>query len=301
MKFQIPEQEYMYCGHNACPGCGMPILMRYVTKELGKRSIIVVIAGCVGGILGRFPYATLQIPHLAMAFAGGAAAATGIRAGLDIKGIKDVTVFTWAGDGGTFDIGLQGISGAAERNDDMLYICYDNEGYMNTGVQRSSATPWGSWTTTTPSYRFKYTPKKNIMEILAAHRIPYAATVSMAYIDDLLEKIKKAKNIKGFRFIHAYSSCPTGWRMPSEMSIEVARLAVETRIFPLYEIEDGLTYHITVWPKRKPVKQYLKLQGRFHHLTPEEMDFIQNNVDFNWQILEKKCNGNNFPEALEKG
>jgi pyruvate/2-oxoacid:ferredoxin oxidoreductase beta subunit len=289
MKFRISEEEYMYSGHNACPGCGMPILMRFVTKELGKRSIIVVIAGCVGGILGRFPYATLQIPHLAMAFAGGAAAATGIRAGLDIKGVKDVTVFTWAGDGGTFDIGLQGVSGAAERNDDILYVCYDNEGYMNTGVQRSSATPWGSWTTTTPSYRFKNVPKKNIMEILAAHRIPYAATVSIAYIGDLVEKIRKAKNVKGFRFIHAYSPCPTGWRMSPDMSIEVARLAVDTKVFPLYEIEGGLSYSMTAVPKGKPVKEYLKLQGRFGHLTDEEIGFIQADVDLNWKLLEEKC------------
>lgn len=289
MKFEIPEDEYMSYGHNACPGCGMPVLMRYVTKVLGKRSIIVVIAGCVGGILGRFPYATLKIPHLAMAFAAGASAATGIRAGLDRKGVKDVTVFTWAGDGGTFDIGLQGLSGAAERNDDILYICYDNEAYMNTGVQRSSATPWGSWTTTTPSYSFKNTPKKNIMEIMAAHRIPYAATVSIAHIDDLLAKVRRAKEAKGFRFVHAYSPCPTGWRMAPENSIHAARLAVDTKVFPLYEIENGLLHRITVIPKGKPVKQYLSLQGRFQHLTDEQIDSIQANVDFNWKILENKC------------
>jgi pyruvate/2-oxoacid:ferredoxin oxidoreductase beta subunit len=289
MRFEIPENEYMYQGHNSCPGCGMPILMRHVTKILGERSIIVVVAGCVGGILGRFPYATLKIPHLAMAFAGGAAAAAGIRAGLDRKGIKDVTVFTWAGDGGTFDIGLQGLSGSAERNDDVLYICYDNEAYMNTGVQRSSATPWGSWTTTTPSGGFKDVRKKNIMEIMAAHRIPYAATVSIAYVEDLVKKIKTAKELRGFRFIHAYSSCPTGWKMLPENSIHVARLAVETRTFPLYEVQDGLIYRMTVTPKRKPVTDYLGLQGRFQHLNLAQMDAIQAEVDQNWQILQDKC------------
>jgi pyruvate/2-oxoacid:ferredoxin oxidoreductase beta subunit len=289
MKFEILESEFMYQGNNGCPGCGMPVLLRHVTKVLGERSIIVVVAGCVGGVLGRFPYATLKIPQLAMAFAGGAAAAAGIRTGLDKKGIKDVTVLTWAGDGGTFDIGLQGVSGSAERNDDVLYVCYDNEAYMNTGVQRSSATPWGSWTTTTPSENFKDVRKKNIMEIMAAHRIPYAATVSMAYIDDLVDKIKKAKETKGFRFIHAYSSCPTGWKMLPENSIRAARLAVETGTFPLYEVQNGLIHRITVYPKKKPVSDYLSLQGRFQHLNSDQIDAVQAEVDQNWQILQNKC------------
>jgi pyruvate/2-oxoacid:ferredoxin oxidoreductase beta subunit len=194
----------------------------------------------------------------------------------------------WAGDGGTFDIGLQSLSGSAERNDDIIYVCYDNEAYMNTGIQRSSATPFLSWTTTTPNPVFKDTPKKDIMEIMAAHRVPYAATASPAYPEDFLKKMRKAKETKGLRFIHILSSCPPGWKFPSELSVRISRLAVETKIFPLFEIENGRKYTLTVVPKGLPVGGYLKLQGRFGHLSGEQLAAIQENVDEEWSVLMEK-------------
>jgi pyruvate/2-oxoacid:ferredoxin oxidoreductase beta subunit len=197
----------------------------------------------------------------------------------------------WAGDGGTFDIGLQALSGSAERNDDIIYVCYDNEAYMNTGIQRSSATPFLSWTTTTPNPVFKDTPKKDIMEIMAAHRIPYAATATPSFPEDFLEKMRKAKQVKGLRFIHILSSCPPGWKFPSELSVKISRLAVETKVFPLYEIENGRKYTLTVEPKGLPVGEYLKLQGRFGHLTEKMIQAIQANVDEEWSILREKVRG----------
>jgi pyruvate/2-oxoacid:ferredoxin oxidoreductase beta subunit len=211
-----------------------------------------------------------------------------VKKGLVARGIEDVQVMAWAGDGGTFDIGLQSLSGAAERNDDIIYVCYDNEAYMNTGIQRSSATPFLSWTTTTPSPALKDTPKKDIMEIMAAHRIPYAATASPAYPEDFLNKMRKVKNIRGLRFIHILSSCPPGWKFPSENSLKISRLAVETKIFPLYEIENGRRYTLTHEPKGLPVQEYLKMQGRFGHLAPEQIKTIQGNVDEEWSILKAK-------------
>jgi pyruvate/2-oxoacid:ferredoxin oxidoreductase beta subunit len=206
-----------------------------------------------------------------------------------MKGDSTTTVLAWAGDGGTFDIGLQALSGAAERNDDFIYICYDNEAYMNTGNQRSSATPFLTWTTTTPVRQAKEEAKKNIMEIMAAHRIPYAATASVAYPEDFFQKMKKAKEIRGLKFIHILASCPTGWRLPSQLSIKAARLAALTRIFPLYEIENGEKYTINLKQEPRPVQEYLKLQGRFSHLTDSEIEVIQENVGRAWERLMKKA------------
>jgi pyruvate/2-oxoacid:ferredoxin oxidoreductase beta subunit len=199
-------------------------------------------------------------------------------------------VLAWAGDGGTFDIGLQALSGAAERNDDFIYVCYDNEAYMNTGIQRSSATPSLTWTTTTPAHQTKDEAKKNIMEIMAAHRVPYAATASVAYPEDFFQKMKKAKATKGLKFIHILATCPTGWRLPTQLSIKAARLAVLTRIFPLYEIENGERYTLNLKPEFLPVQEYLGLQGRFSHLTDQEKEGIQGNVERMWERLLKKEN-----------
>jgi pyruvate/2-oxoacid:ferredoxin oxidoreductase beta subunit len=197
-------------------------------------------------------------------------------------------VAVWAGDGGTFDIGLQALSGAAERNEDFIYICNDNEGYMNTGTQRSSATPMFAWTTTTPVMKPKENPKKDIMAIMADHHIPYAATATIAYPEDLLRKMEKAKNIRGTRFIHLLSPCSPGWRMPSELTVKISRLAVRSRVFPLYEIEDGISYTVQEESRVVPVREYLKLQGRFSHLTDSEIEVIQRNVERNWERLIKK-------------
>ena len=200
-------------------------------------------------------------------------------------GDTETTVTAWAGDGGTFDIGFQALSGAVERNENFLYVCYDNEAYMNTGIQRSSSTPYGAWTMTTPGRDWKKMRKKNIVEILAAHRIPYVATASIAFPDDLIRKAQKAKEIKGSRFLHIYASCPTGWRIPSEMSIKIARMAVQTNIFPLYEVEDGTRYTLNYKPREYLVREYFRMQGRFRHLTDPDLDQIQKMVDEDWQRL----------------
>jgi len=289
MKRVLPDEEYMISGHLACSGCGATLAMRYTLKAIGERVIIVLPASCWSMIAGVFPYSSLRVPVYHVAFETAASTATGVKAGLEMKGDRTTTVLAWAGDGGTFDIGLQALSGAAERNEDFIYVCYDNEAYMNTGIQRSSATPLLTWTTTTPFQQTKAEAKKDIMEIMAAHRIPYAATASIAFPEDLFHKMKKAKEIKGFRFVHILSSCPTGWRVPSQLSIKVSRLAVLTRIFPLYEIENGERYFINLKPEFRSVKEYLELQGRFSHLTEEEMEVIQMNVEKNWQRLLKKA------------
>ena len=289
MRFQIPEQELMGSGHVACPGCGAAQAMRYVLKALGEKTIVVLPACCWSIIAGPFPYSSLGVPLYHTAFETAGAAASGIKAGLEIQGDTETTVLAWAGDGGTFDIGIQALSGAAERNDDIIYVCYDNEAYMNTGIQRSSATPWGAWTTTTPVRHFKSRPKKDIMMVMAAHKIPYAATATVAYPDDLVAKVQKAKAIHGTRFLHVFSPCPPGWKIPSEIAIRLARLAIETKIFPLYEIEDGENYTMTRKPNGTPVIEYLKLQGRFKHLTKSQMEAIQHDVDREWENLLNKA------------
>jgi 2-oxoisovalerate ferredoxin oxidoreductase beta subunit len=236
---------------------------------------------------GNFPNTCFRIPHVNTAFEVTGASVSGIRAALDAKGVKDVNVIGWAGDGGTADIGIQALSGMVERGTRAIYIMYDNEAYMNTGIQRSGSTPWGAWTTTTPignSHGFKHEFKKDIMAIMQAHKIPYAATVSPAFPEDFIKKVEKAKKIKGFRFIHALSPCPPGWRTTPQLSVEIARLAVDARVFPLYEVEDGKV-HITRKGRGLPVVDYLKVQGRFQHLTEEEITAIQKIVDDNWIML----------------
>jgi pyruvate/2-oxoacid:ferredoxin oxidoreductase beta subunit len=291
MRYELPQEEFLYSGHIGCPGCGASLAIRYALQALGKKTMVVIPACCWATVAGFFPSTSLKVPILHTVFATAAVTAAGVKKGLVARGIEDVQVMAWAGDGGTFDIGLQSLSGAAERNDDIIYVCYDNEAYMNTGIQRSSATPFLSWTTTTPSPALKETPKKDIMEIMAAHRIPYAATASPAYPEDFLNKMRKAKGIRGLRFIHILSSCPPGWKFPSENSLKISRLAVETKIFPLYEIENGRRYTLTHEPKGLPVQEYLKMQGRFGHLAPEQIKTIQENVDEEWSILKAKVGG----------
>ncbi len=282
------RRELMSPGHVACAGCGATLSMRYVLKALGEQTVLVLPACCWSIINGPFPYTTVKVPMIHTAFETGASTASGVKAGLEMRGDKETTVAAWVGDGGTFDIGIQALSGAAERDDDIIYFCYDNEAYTNTGIQRSSATPWGAWTMTTPGNHPKGQPKKNMMEILAAHRIPYAATCSVAFPEDMMDKIKKARSIRGTRFIHIYSPCPTGWKAPSAQAIKIARLAVHTKVFPIYEIEGGLRYRINVQPKNIPVQEYLSIQGRFAHLTEAERRNIQETVDREWERLVQK-------------
>jgi pyruvate/2-oxoacid:ferredoxin oxidoreductase beta subunit len=289
MDAERAEREYMHSGHVGCPGCGATIAMRFFLKALGEKTVMVLPACCWSVIAGPYPQSTLSIPVIHAAFETGGATASGVRAALDMQGDTETTVVTWAGDGGTFDIGFQSLSGAVERNENFLYVCYDNEAYMNTGIQRSSSTPYGAWTTTTPGREWKKMRKKNIVEALVAHRIPYAATANIAFPEDLLRKAEKARDIHGSRFLHIYASCPTGWRIPSEMSVKIARMAVQTNIFPLYEVEDGLRYTINYKPRGYLVREYFRLQGRFQHLTDRDLDEIQKMVNDDWEMLLKKA------------
>jgi pyruvate/2-oxoacid:ferredoxin oxidoreductase beta subunit len=282
---QLPERELLGAGHTACAGCGAAIAMRLALKGLGERSIFTIPACCWAVCDGYFPHSAIGVPLYHTAFETTAAVATGIRAGLAMQGDDETVVVGWAGDGGTFDIGLQALSAAAERNEDILYVCYDNEAYMNTGVQRSSATPEGTWTTTTPSSRPKARPKKRIAEILATHEIPYVATAAISHPEDWVEKVRRAVGIRGFRFLHVLSPCPTGWRADPSQTVHLARLAVRCRIFPLYEIFDGERYRISEEPEPIPVSEYVEAQGRFGHLGDDEVETMQERVDRGWKRL----------------
>jgi pyruvate/2-oxoacid:ferredoxin oxidoreductase beta subunit len=282
---QVPRQELLDSGHLACPGCGASLAMRMVLKELGDQTIVVLPACCWSIIAGPYPQSSLHVPLYHTAFETAGAVASGIRAALDVRGDTETTVMAWAGDGGTFDIGLQSLSGAAERNEDFLYVCYDNEAYMNTGIQRSSATPWGAWTTTTPTDHPQSTKKKDILSIMAAHRIPYAATASTAYPTDLLEKVRKARVMKGTRFLHILSPCPPGWKTGDDQTIALGRMAVENRVFPLLEVEDGVRWRFTMDSAGDPVEPYIRAQGRFRHLDDEAIARIQADVDARYDYL----------------
>jgi pyruvate/2-oxoacid:ferredoxin oxidoreductase beta subunit len=288
IKDLIPQEELMASGHVACPGCGGSLAMRLVLKGLGPKTMIALPACCWTIISGPFPQTALGVPLLHTAFETTAATASGIRAALDMQGDTETTVLGWAGDGGTFDIGLQALSGAAERNEDILYVCYDNEAYMNTGIQRSSATPWGAWTTTTPTGTPKSHPKKDMIAILAAHRIPYAATATVAHPVDLIRKVQKAKATRGTRFLHVLAPCPPGWKVADEETIELARMAVNTRVFPLYEVENGQRWRFTAEHPGEPVEPYIRRQGRFRHLTAEQIRHIQTDVDARWETLKRR-------------
>jgi len=283
MALQEMIEDQMRAGHSACPGCGVAIAMRLVLRALGDRAIVVVVPSCSAVISGVYPNTALKLPAFHSAFETAAPAAAGIRNALKLLGQQDTPVVAFAGDGGTFDIGLQSLSGAADRNEDLMYVCLDNEGYMNTGIQASSATPQSAWTATTPSGR--YGRKKRLMEIMAAHRIPYAATASIGYPEDLMQKVKKAKGIEGTRFMHTLTPCPTGWRMPEDLTATAAVLSVQTRVFPLYEIEDGKRYRLTQSPEELPIEEYLKIQGRFRHMQEAEIERMQKEVAAEWERL----------------
>lgn len=292
---ETPCRDVMRSGHTACPGCGQAISMRLVLRAIGSKAIVVTVPSCSSVIAGAFPHAAADLPYYHAAFEVAAASAAGIANALKIQGRQDIPVVAFAGDGGTFDIGLQSLSGAADRNEDFIYVCFDNEGYMNTGIQVSSATPTHAWTGTTPAGNARR--KKQIMEIMAAHRIPYAATASIGFPEDLMQKVKKALSIRGTRFIHLLSPCNTGWKIPENMAPRVSTLAVETNIFPLYEIIDGLHYQITYRSKGLPVEEYLSVQGRYRHLTPEQIQSIQTETDRSWQALKQKAGRPSAPAS----
>jgi len=278
------EGKYLLPGSAACPGCGLAIAFRIASKVLGKNTIYFIPACCTSVIQAPYPKSAFNVPVYNVAFMAAAAAASGAVEGLKALGKKDVQVVVWAGDGGTVDIGIQALSGAFERNLNFIYICYDNEAYMNTGIQKSGSTPFGAWTTTTPKGRIGM--KKNMPFIVASHGAPYVATASIGYPLDLANKIEKARGIAGPKYIHILAPCPPGWRFPMDKTIRVGKLAVDSYIWPLYEIESG-RLRITMRPRRVPVEEYLKLQGRFKDLTTEEIEKIKRMIDEQWEILQK--------------
>ncbi len=278
----------MFSGHAACPGCGAALAMRYLLKGLGPETIMAMPACCWAVIGGAMPSTALNIGLMDCAFEATGAAVSGIRAGLDAQGLKGITVVGFAGDGGTADIGLQALSGMLERRTDAIYVMYDNEAYMNTGVQRSGATPKGAWTTTTPTgagMRGKEEQKKDILAIVMAHEPAYAATANVAFPEDFVKKAKRAADLKGPRFLHVLAPCPPGWRFDAERTIEIGRLATETNIFPLLEYTEG-EMRLTRKPSvRTPVETYLKAQGRFAHFNADEVRGVQEVVDRKWAKL----------------
>ncbi|MEM0360646.1 MAG: pyruvate synthase subunit PorB [Candidatus Diapherotrites archaeon] len=286
----LPEEEFFAPGHRACAGCGGAIALRHVLKATGKNVIVVQATGCMEVVSSPYPETAWKVPWIHVAFETAAPTASGIARALKAQGREDVKVLAFGGDGATFDIGFGGISGTFERNENILYVCNENGAYMNTGIQRSSATPFGAAATTMPAGKKipgKREQKKPLALILAAHNSPYVATASVCDINDIHRKVKKAMAIKGPTYIEIFSSCPTGWYCDSSKAIEVARLALQTRVSPLYEIENGkvtITHDIT---EPKPVEEYLKAQGRFKHLTPEQIKEIQAQVDKEWAKLKK--------------
>ena len=299
--FVLDDIELMTPGHVACPGCGATMSMRMALKALGPDTVMIIPACCWAVIPGPFPYTALRVPGMCVAFETAAISATAVKAAYDMQGKSHINVVAWAGDGGTFDIGLQSLSGAAERNEDFIYVCYDNEAYMNTGIQRSGATPYGAWTTTTPVHHPKREFKKNLLEIIAAHRIPYAATATVAFPDDLTRKLKKAASIRGSKLIHIFSPCPPGQKIPENKSIELSRMIVETGMFPLLEVEHGRYWTLNHEPEFRPVEDYLGMQGRFRHLSTEDVDLIKENLESEWKTLRAKLElSKQFREEDEK-
>jgi len=296
----LTEEEYFVPGHRACIGCGEALAVRLACKALGSNVIIVNGTGCMEVVSSQLPCTAWRVPWIHTLFENTAAVASGVEAGLKalnrkkIKLLPDTKVVAMAGDGGTSDIGLQALSGALERGHNFIYICFDNEAYMNTGIQRSSATPYGASTTTSPAGKVsigQVTWKKNMPAIAAAHNIPYVATACPSYPFDLMTKVSKAVATNGPSYLHILSVCPTGWRCPTELTIDIGRLAVQTGIFPLYEVENG-KYKLSLdLLKLRPVTDYLKLQGRFRHLPEDVIKKIQQKVTEDYAKLKEEASG----------
>ena len=284
----LTETEYLLPGNRTCPGCALSLSYRYILKALEGKVIVTVPASCLTVLHGMYPITSVNVPCVNTPFASTGASATGLVAGLTALGKKDLTVLAFAGDGGTYDIGIQALSGAAERQNDFIYICYDNEGYMNTGNQRSSSTPLGVISGTTPILGKQQTPK-DMPAIMEAHGIPYIATANASYPLDIYDKVRKAKDIKGTRFIHIFTPCPPGWHFPFSNTIKIGELAIETGLVILYEVENGIfrltsaSESLAQKGKLKPVREYLMQQGRFKSITEEQIDELQNWVDTRWK------------------
>ena len=285
----ISREEYFY-GHKACAGCGGSLAVRMALKAIGSNAVSVLPAGCMSAVGFNFPQLCFSNNSIISTFAGTASMLTGVEAGLRARGYKDFTAVGFAGDGGTADIGIQALSGAIDRNDDIIYICYDNEAYMNTGIQKSGLTPFGARTTTTPAGKNIHgniRPKKNMFEIAAAHDIPYAATASVGYINDFIYKVKKAAQIKGTKYIHVIAPCPTGWGIPQDETIEIAKEVVDCGLWYLAEYENG-SFKLNHKPGSfTDVEKYIKRQGRFRHLNDEDIRIIRESRDKKWEVINK--------------
>jgi pyruvate ferredoxin oxidoreductase beta subunit/2-oxoisovalerate ferredoxin oxidoreductase beta subunit len=293
----VPElaPAAMLCsGHAACPGCIDALSVRHVLAELGPDTMAVIPPSCMAIIAGPQPHSSLKIPVYQPTLEASAAAASGLRRALDAQGRRDTQVIVLAGDGGTYDIGIQCLSSAAERNEDFIYFCLDNEGYMNTGAQKSSSTPHYASTGSTPAG--KTTRKKNLIEIMAAHEVPYAATASVGHLPDLLHKVRKAKSMRGTRIITLLIPCLDGWGLPDDAGLAAARMAVECGAYPLYEVEDGRTWTLNHTRRTRPVRDYVALQRRYRHLTPEQIEALQAEVDESWARLARRAGA--APEAV---
>ncbi len=294
----VTKKETFVPGHRACIGCGEALAVRLACKALGQNVIIANATGCMEIVSSPLPTTSWKVPWIHTLFENTAAVASGIESGLKVLMKKEriaeqeIKVVAMAGDGGTSDIGLQALSGALERGHNFVYICFDNEAYMNTGIQRSSATPFGASTTTSPAGKVsigQVSWKKNMPAIAAAHNIPYVATACPSYPFDLIAKVEKAAATPGPAYVHVLSVCPTGWRCPTDLTIRIGRLAVETGIFPLYEVEDG-KYRLNFdFPKLRPVTDYMKLQGRFRHLSEDIIKKIQQRVSADYAELKEKA------------
>ncbi len=279
---KIPEEELLAPGHRGCAGCGASIGVRLALKALGRNTVAISATGCLEVMTTPYPETAWEIPWVHVAFENAGAVASGVERALKAQGKEDINIVAFGGDGGTTDIGIQSLSGAMERGHNLTYICYDNEAYMNTGIQRSSSTPFGASTTTSPVGKESFgedKPKKNMAFIMAAHGVPYVATASIAYPEDFMKKVKKAAEIDGPAYIHLNQPCTTGWGFKPENTIQLGRLAVESGAWGLFEIENG-EFKITYRPQnRKPVKEYLSAQKRFKHLSDDVINQIQEFVD----------------------
>jgi len=289
----LPEEEFIYPGTRACAGCGMALIYRIALKALGAKTIATVPASCLTVLHGMQGFCSTKISVYHTPFATTGASASGILASLEDKGLADeITVLAFAGDGGTTDIGIQALSGAAERGTNFIYACYDNEAYMNTGVQRSGSTPLGVRTTTTPEG--KKVNKKNMPKILEAHDIPYVTTANAAYPLDLFEKFKRAKTIIGPKYFHILSPCPPGWGYEPKDTILIGRLANETGFWPLFEVIDGKfevsrsSKRYLNSSKRKPITEYLKIQKRFKSIDNATTKIYEEYITKMWKEIKSR-------------
>jgi pyruvate/2-oxoacid:ferredoxin oxidoreductase beta subunit len=288
IRIEQANQEPMLCsGHAACPGCIDALTVRHVLTAMGPNTMAVIPPSCMAIIAGAQPYSSLRIPVYQPTLESSAAAATGLRRALDVQGKQGTQVIVLAGDGGTYDIGFQCLSSAAERNEDFIYFCLDNEGYMNTGAQKSSSTPHFARTGSTPAG--KTSRKKNLTEIMAAHRVPYVATASVGHLPDLLRKVEKAKKMQGTRIITLLIPCMDGWGVADDAGLTTARYAVESGTFPLYEVEDGHHYTLNHTSKTRPVADYLALQRRYRNMASADIETLQAEIDDGWATLQQRA------------